>query len=197
MKKRLPFIIGFIIIAIIIGIIILKSPKKTEIPNCVGMTVEQVKEYADKAKWKLVVRDSKGRDVEDNQSIVISQNWNAGDTLGEDSIFVVYVKESEDLENIENTIKEFAEITRTSNNGSVKYDSYTRYKTTKNGKVIYKIRYTTSSNVMLYYQLISLNSSTTTIDKYSRLFSYSRYPDGHEEGESLELEYAYEQLWEN
>ena len=45
MKKRLPFIIGFIIIAIIIGIIILKLPKKTEIPNCVGMTVEQVKEY--------------------------------------------------------------------------------------------------------------------------------------------------------
>ena len=32
-------------------------------------------------------------------------------------------------------------------------------------------------------------------DKYSRLFSYSKFPDGHEEGEKLEMEYAYEQLW--
>ena len=154
MKKILPFTIVFTIITIIVGIIILKLPKKTEIPNCVGMTVEQVREYADKANWKLVVRDSKGRNVEDNQSIVISQIWNAGDTLGEDSIFIVYVKENEDSENIENTIKEFAETTKANNNGSVKYDSYTKYKTTEGGNVIYKIRYTTSSNVILYYQLV-------------------------------------------
>lgn len=195
MKKILPFTIVFTIITIIVGIIILKLPKKTEIPNCVGMTVEQVREYADKANWKLVVRDSKGRNVEDNQSIVISQIWNAGDTLGEDSIFIVYVKENEDSENIENTIKEFAETTKANNNGSVKYDSYTKYKTTEGGNVIYKIRYTTSSNVILYYQLVSFNSGNTAIDKYSRLFSYSKFPDGHEEGEKLEMEYAYEQLW--
>ena len=197
-KKGLKtFIIVFCVIAIIVIIILLNQPKNTEVPNVVGMTVEQVEKIANEANWDLVVEDVKGRYIQDKQAVVIAQRWKAGEKLSEDSIFFVYVQEDEDIENIETVIKEFANNTRNNNNGSVKYSNYTLYKRTASGEKIYKIKYTTSSDIMFYYQLVSLNTDNTKINKSTRLFNYIKYPNGVEDGEKLELEYAYKELWEN
>jgi len=197
MKKKLPYIIIFGIIAIIVIVIVLNQPKKTIIPNVVGMTVEQVQKIADEANWDLSVKDSKGRDVNNKQAVIVSQQWKAGDTLSEDSIFMVYVQEDENISDVENVIKEFSENVRNSNNGSVKYHSYSLYKTAPTGNKVYKIRYTTSANSLLYYQLVSLDSTNTKVNKSSRLFTYSKLPDGSEIGETQELEFEYNKLWEN
>lgn len=196
-KKKLPYIIVFSPIVIIVIIILLNQPKSTEVPNVVGMTVEQVEKIANEANWRLSVKDSKGRDIQDKQAVVISQRWKAGDSLTEDSVFMVYVQEDENIENIETVIKEFANSTRDNNNGAVKYSNYTVYKTTASGEKIYKIKYITSSDIMFHYQLVSLNKDNTKINKSTRLFNYTKYPNGVEDGEKLELEYAYEELWGN
>lgn len=112
------------------------------------------------------------------------------------------LKQQEKKAKIDNAIKSFAEYVRQSNDGKMKYDKYTTYKTTSDGTTIYKLKYTTSINYShierYYYQFVSLDSNNVEVLKSTKLYPFElqKIGDKQEEyGDTYAMEYEIETLW--
>lgn len=110
------------------------------------------------------------------------------------------LKKQEENNKISNAIAQFGEIVRTDNQGSVKYSSYSLYKTTSNGTKIYKVKYSTSrsQNEYLrefYYQLVSLNEENTAVVKSTKLYQSLEENDGSKTFDNYSMEYEAERIW--
>ena len=97
--------------------------------------------------------------------------------------------------NVEKTIKAFAETIRNNNNGELKFNSYSKYKTTSNGIVIYQIKYNTSYDTVKSYQLVSLNKDNTNVEKSTNVYGFYVNYDGSLTGEKNQFEYEAEKIW--
>lgn len=208
-NNKVGFIIIGIIVVIIITIIMLifinAKPKKVQIPNLVGLTLEDAKKEAKKAGLKIsVVQQSKSekKDVIDQdppyqEYYTIKKGKTIGVVLGDaEEEKNKIIEEQQKEKQIEKTLSDFASQVRTYNGGSVKYESYSKYSRIGN-ETVYKIKYVTSFEYSYYYQLVSLDDDNKTVKKSTRLFSFYKYYGGEESGEKLELEYAFEDLWGN
>lgn len=110
------------------------------------------------------------------------------------------LKKQEENNKISNAITQFGEIVRTDNQGSVKYSSYSLYKTTSNGTKIYKVKYSTSSSQneylrKFYYQLVSLNEENTAVVKSTKLYQSLEENDGSKTFDNYSMEYEAERIW--
>lgn len=110
------------------------------------------------------------------------------------------LKKQEENNKISNAITQFGEIVRADNQGSVKYSSYSLYKTTSNGTKIYKVKYSTSrsQNEYLrefYYQLVSLNEENTAVVKSTKLYQSLEENDGSKTFDNYSMEYEAERIW--
>lgn len=200
-KSKLKLnVILFLIIIFIIIIWIINNLMTVEIPNLVGMSVAEAQETMNKLGIGSSLKVTNcGSEIE-----IIQKQQGATGTVKKNGYFNVYVwtkeyYEEQELkkkaqENVKNIIENFANTMRTYNGGSIKYSNYQEYSTTDNNETVYKIKYNTSYNYMYYYQLVSLNHNA--IDKKTRLFLFTGSNSSSETGEKLELEYAYEELWE-
>lgn len=115
------------------------------------------------------------------------------------------IKRQEENNKIENAIKQFGELVRETNQGSVKYSNYSKYGTNSKGEIIYKVKYSTSTSSnkysrIFYYQLVSLNSTNTEVIKSGKLYKFNEDTiDGRttSSGDTYSMEYEYEQIWGN
>lgn len=115
------------------------------------------------------------------------------------------IKRQEENNKIENAIKQFGELVRETNQGSVKYSNYSKYGTNSKGEIIYKVKYSTSTSSnkysrIFYYQLVSLNSTNTEVIKSGKLYKFNEDTiDGKttSSGDTYSMEYEYEQIWGN
>lgn len=114
------------------------------------------------------------------------------------------LKRQEENNKISKAIEDFGEIVRNSNQGDVKYSSYSTYKTTSDGTKIYKVKYNTSySNNeysrIYYYQFVSLNDSNTEVLKSTKLYRFKELemPNGQIKtyGDTYSMEYEAEVIW--
>ena len=92
---------------------------------------------------------------------------------------------------IQAIIKEFASQTNYNAGSATKYAGCSKYRVSKDGTQIYKIKYNTSLDSMYYYQLISLDENNSKINKSSGLFQF--FNNGS--GQTLELENSFEKIW--
>lgn len=110
------------------------------------------------------------------------------------------LKRQEENNKISDAISQFGEIVRASNEGSVKYSSYSLYKTTSNGTKVYKVKYSTSSSQneylkSFYYQLVSLNDDNTQVTKSTKLYNSLEEKDGSQTFDSYSMDYEAEKIW--
>lgn len=201
-KVKFSFLIALIVVCVLLGVIILCKPQKVQIPNLIGMTVEQAEEEMNKIGLKSRLRvtscGSKKEKIQKQEGPKgqVSKGDYINIYVWTEEYYKKQEKEQAEQKVAERIIEEFASNTRTYNYGSVKYSSFSKYKTTNKGEIVYKIKYTTSYEYMYYYQLVSVDTERETIAKSSRLFLFSKYGSSEETGEKLELEYAYEDLWQ-
>ena len=210
-------IISLIIIVIIVLSIGLSGKiGKVEVPNVIGLSKEEANAIMEKQGLTLLIdTEEYSSSVEDGHIISQTPRTNSKIKKGSKIIAVVSkgdepedVKQErlkqEELQNrIPNAIKEYAEIVRAENSGTVKYNSYTKYKTAPNGKVVYKIKYSTSSSNntysrIYYYQLVSLDDENKEVVKSTKLYLFHETTIGNEReeyGDDYAMEYEYERLW--
>ena len=105
-------------------------------------------------------------------------------------------RELEEQSTIRMTISSFASEIKSYNYGAVKYVNFEKYKETQKGDVVYKIKYETSYDGLYYYQLVSLDGKNEKVTKKTRLFSFFESNNSIISGETLEMEYAYEETWD-
>ena len=105
-------------------------------------------------------------------------------------------RELEEQSTIRMTISSFANEIKSYNYVAVKYVNFEKYKETQKGEVVYKIKYKTSYDEICYYQLVSLDEKNEKITKKTRLFSFFESNNSIISGETLEMEYAYEEIWD-
>lgn len=196
-------IIGFsIFMIIIIGIAFFTRPKKVEVPNLIGTTVEETREILDNLNLRLSL-SSCGNE----QEIIATQSYEKGKTVTEGTIISVKTKDKSHEENeqqkarakVEEAIKSFANSVRNSNGGSVKYSRYSKYGTSSKGENIYKIEYDTNSNSgsykQYYYQLVSLSDDGEDVKKSTKLYYFSFVYGEEATGQKNELEWEAEKIW--
>ena len=211
-KYRYLIVIFIILIIIILAV----SFKKVEVPNIVGLSEEEAISKTEEQGLSLVVNTEEySSNIEKGHIISQTPKTNSKIKKGSNIIAVVSKGEEpedvkqerlkqEELQNrIPNTIKKYAEIVRAKNDGTVKYNSYTTYKTTTSGEKVYKVKYSTSSSNnsysrIYYYQLLSLDSENKEVVKSTKLYLFHETTvDGkvNEYGDNYAMEYEYEQLW--
>ena len=205
-----------IIFVILIIVIFMVGFRKVEVPNIVGLSEEEAKEQIEKQGLSLVV-DTEEYSSNIEKGHIISQTPKTYSKIKKGSKIIAVISKGEEPEDekqkrleqeelqsrIPNTIKEYAEMVRTQNNGTVKYDSYTIYKTAPSGETVYKVKYSTSSSNntysrIYYYQLLSLDNENKEVVKSTKLYLFHEKTTGseiNEYGDDYEMEYEYEQLW--
>ncbi len=107
-------------------------------------------------------------------------------------------------EAISNAIEKYASQIHTANGTTVKYSSYSLYKTASDGTEVYKLKYDTSYNYentqIYYYQLVSLDEKNQQVIKQSPFYVYRKY--SYSNGKSTTtfdeyaMEYDFESIWE-
>lgn len=201
-------IIGFcIFMIIIIGIAFFTRPKKVEVPNLVGTTVEETREILDNLNLRLSL-SSCGNE----QEIIATQNYEQGREVTEGTIISVKTKDKRHEENeqqklkakVDEAISKYGKTVHSANGTSVKYNSYSLYKTSTSGERVYKLKFLTSYNYeytdIYYYQLVSLDKNNEYVMKNSSFYVYRKF--SYSNGEStvtfddIGMNYEYESIWE-
>lgn len=210
-------IIGITLILIFILVIGMNNGLgKIKIPDIVGLTVEEAqREIEDKNLRFFIEKEEYNTEVA--EGYIISQTPKANSKTKKGTKIGVVVSKGEEPEDVKqkrleqeelqsrvpNTIKKYAETVRAQNNGTVKYDSYTIYKTATSGETVYKVKYSTSSSNntysrIYYYQLLSLDNENKEVVKSTKLYLFHETTTGseiNEYGDDYAMEYEYEQLW--
>lgn len=103
---------------------------------------------------------------------------------------------NEEGKQIKNVIEAYAKITTQYNGYELTYMSYSKYARSKNGEDVYIIDYRVGIPELpsgftgfYYHRLVSLDSTNTRIEKKSDLYK------GTLSGPSIELRYAYYEIW--
>lgn len=199
-------IIGIIIfILLVVGIILLSESRKVEVPNLVGMTVEQAKKTLEELNLNVSISS-----CGDIQETIATQNCQEGVELKEGSTIYITTKEKqqeqqkqqEENNKIKNTIEQYAKNMKYYNGDTIKYNSYSKYKVSSKGVQVYKIKYSTSWNSgaseAYYEQLVSLDENNEKVDKVTYLYYFIKSnSNGHISGDEYMVEYAYEDGWES
>ena len=81
------------------------------------------------------------------------------------------------------------------NDGELQFNSYSKYKTTSSGIVIYQIKYNTFYDSVKSYQLVSLNKDNTSVAKSTNVYGFYVNYDGSLTGDKNQYEYEAEKIW--
>lgn len=188
---------------IIISIVFINNVRKdiaydikvSKLPSLTGMSVNEASEIVNKLKFDLDVKS-----CGDSKEVISNQHIDGETVYIETEEYNESIKREREKSNkVRAVIEEHTEYVRNMNQGSVEYINYSAYATSKNGEKIYKIKYSTGSDLsnfkQYYYQLVSLDDDCTYINKSTKLYYFTVINGKDGAGQEDEMEWEAEQIW--